>query len=367
MMRSCLIYNFAQHYRTNVFSVLDKNLNIDFVFGNRYLDVKKMDYSLISNSVKEVKNIYFGPFYWQYGSLSYVFKEYDVYILLGEYLCLSSWLISIIARIRNKKIIFWTHGWYGNEGLLKRFVKKLFFKLGSHIMTYGNYARDLMIKEGFPSNKISVIHNSLAYDKQLELRKSLTKSDIYKTHFGNDNPVLIFIGRLTKVKKLDLLIDAVERLKQKGQFFNLVFVGDGEESSYLKTKVEQLQLNNQTWFYGACYDEKSNAELIYNSDLCVAPGNIGLTAMHSMVFGTPCLTHNDFKWQMPEFEAIHEGITGSFFERENLDSLVEAIQNWFDSNRNDRATVRMACYKEIDEQWTPYFQLAVIKKILNQE
>ena len=115
MPKLCLIYNFAQHYRTNVFSVLDKELDIDFVFGDKYLDVKKMDYSLISHTVKEVKNVRLGPFYWQQGSVSYAFKNYDSYILLGEYLCLSSWIIALIARLRNKKVIYWTHGWYGNE------------------------------------------------------------------------------------------------------------------------------------------------------------------------------------------------------------------------------------------------------------
>ena len=55
---------------------------------------------------------------------------------------------------------------------------------------------------------------------------------------------------------------------------------------------------------GECYSEETNAKLIYNADLCVAPGNIGLTAIHVMMFGCPAITHNDFKWQMPEFEAI---------------------------------------------------------------
>lgn len=57
-----------------------------------------------------------------------------------------------------------------------------------------------------------------------------------------------------------------------------------------------------------------NAELIYNADLCVAPGNIGLTAMHAMMFGCPCISHNDFSWQMPEFEAIVPYKTGNFLK-----------------------------------------------------
>lgn len=46
MAKICLIYNFAQHYRTNIFT-LDQQLNVDFVFVEKYLDMKKMDYSLL--------------------------------------------------------------------------------------------------------------------------------------------------------------------------------------------------------------------------------------------------------------------------------------------------------------------------------
>ena len=174
----------------------------------------------------------------------------------------------------------------------------------------------------------------------------------------------MFIGRLTPVKQLDMIIDAANILREKGQKYNIVYVGDGPEREKVESKAKELNLTKQVWLYGACYDEKQNAELIYNADLCVAPGNIGLTAMHSLVFGTPALTHNDFKWQMPEFEAIKEGITGCFFERNNVESLAESISKWFEDNKDRRLDVRLACYKEIDENWTPEYELNVLKKVI---
>ena len=86
--------------------------------------------------------------------------------------------------------------------------------------------------------------------------------------------------------------------------------------------------------------------------------------MHTMVFGTPVISHNNFPWQMPEFEAIHSGITGDFFEMDNLDSLCQCITHWFRVN-HDREIVRKACFEEIDTQWNPYFQIQVLKKIIN--
>ena len=40
------------------------------------------------------------------------------------------------------------------------------------------------------------------------------------------------------------------------------------------------------------------------SDLTVSPGNIGLTAIHSLSYGTPVCSHSNFNNQMPESEAI---------------------------------------------------------------
>ena len=115
-----------------------------------------------------------------------------------------------------------------------------------------------------------------------------------------------------------------------------------------------------------CYDEKVNAELVYHADLCVSPGNVGLTAIHSMMFGTPVITHNNFAYQMPEFEAIRSSGTGDFFEQGSIDSLALSIGNWFVNKSGKRLEVRNACFKEIDEQWNPYFQMKAFKSVLRK-
>ena len=116
-------------------------------------------------------------------------------------------------------------------------------------------------------------------------------------------------------------------------------------------------------FYGPCYDEKENAQLIYDANMCVAPGNIGLTAIHSLSFGTPALTHDSFEYQMPEYEAIIDGKTGTFFKKDDVNSMADAIQNWIENN-TDRDKTRHACYEEIDARWNPEFQMKVLKKHL---
>jgi glycosyltransferase involved in cell wall biosynthesis len=362
-MKICLIYNFAQHYRAEIFSLLDKELDVDFYFGDKMDDVKKMDYSLLNNFKKELKNIkLIGSFYWQKGAVTLFFKNYSGYIILGEYYCLSTWFLLFLGKFSKKKIFLWSHGWYGNESVVKRLVKKVFFNLSDSIFLYGNYARELMIEEGFSLKKLHVIYNSLDYSRQLSIREKLKATSVFTDYFRNDDKVLIFIGRLTKVKKLDQVIRACESLRNRGLFVNLVFIGNGEEENNLKEKSESIKEN--VWFYGACYEESKIAELIYNSTVCISPGNVGLTAMHSLVYGTPVITHSDFTRQMPEFEAIEHGISGFFFIRDNEIDLEKKIVDLLDMSREK---LRENCTKVIDERYNPSFQLNVIKEVVNSK
>lgn len=232
------------------------------------------------------------------------------------------------------------------------------------LFVYGDYAKRLMIKEGFDENKLHVIHNSLAYSKQIKIRKQLMINLLYREHFGNEDPVLMFIGRLDPIKKLDMILTAMYICKKKGQNYNLILIGSGLEKERLKALTEELNLSDRVWFYGPCYDEGVLGNLIYNSDVCIAPGNIGLTAMHCMVFGTPAITHNCFKWQMPEFEAIKDGETGTFFTMDDVQSLADSIDRWFIANRSRREEIRKNCMNEIDTQWTPEFQIKMFKQYL---
>ncbi len=366
MPKLCCVYNFAPLYREGIFRLIDKEWNCDWVFGNNTTDIKGLPRESLKN-ILHVDNIFImGSICWQKGTSGLIrSKEYTQFLMLGEPMCLSTWWILIQRRLfyRKKKVYLWSHGWYGREGFAKKWIKRIFFGLSDHVFTYGDYAKSVAISQGFNGEKITPIHNSLNYVEQVKLRNQLTPTNIYKKQFLNEAPTLSFIGRLTKVKRLDMVLDAIKLLKDRGQQYNLVLIGEGEESEYLRQKAHQIGISDNIWFYGSCYDEKQNASLIYNSDLCVAPGNVGLTAMHSMVFGTPVLTHDCKTWQMPEFEAIKPGLTGDFFKQGSVESLANTIQSWFETHPN-REIVRQACYAEIDTNWTPQFQLNVLKSVI---
>lgn len=363
----CIIYNFAQHYRTSIFCLLDKEFDCSYYFGDSYLDIKKMDYSKLKGDVHEVSTIKFGPFIYRCGIISLLNKKFDAYIVLGESRVFSTWLFLILARIFRKNNVFsWTHGWYGKEKGIIKFLNKIFLKLptGGNFF-YGNYGRLLAIKEGISAVRQFTVHNSLAYEQQLKIRSQLKRTSVFQDHFNNNNKNIIFIGRLTKIKRLDLLLEALKACHDRGFDYNLTLIGGGENTDDLLKLSSILEMNNQVWFYGSCYNESLIGELIYNSDLCVSPGNVGLTAMHALVFGCPVITHNRFSLQMPEFEAVITGKTGDFFEYNDSRSLTDTIINWLQNNSDNREGVRINCMKEIDDNWTPEFQLNIFKKAIN--
>lgn len=361
----CHIYGFPSHYRSNIYRKLDNCYNSWFYFGDEPLKIKKLDLSQLKNA-SILHTSFWGKTAMQWGILKLPFMNYDKYVLTASTNNLATWLLMMMLKFfPKKKIYLWHHGLYGYENSKQLLIRKLYFRLSDGMFLYGDWAKELIIKEGIlPESKLHVIHNSLDYETQLSIRNNLSPIDIYKQHFHNSNPVLIFIGRLTKVKKLDLLILALNELNKQNFFVNLILVGDGQEREYIESLIKQYNLKDQVWIYGACYDELENAKLIYNADVCVSPGNVGLTAMHSMMFGTPVLTHNNYQWQMPEFESIKVGKTGDFFTQGNIESMSYVIKEWLRNNSRCRNDIRNYCFKEIDNYWTPEYQMTIFKQVL---
>lgn len=246
---------------------------------------------------------------------------------------------------------------------MKKVVKKLFFSLSDIVLLYGDYARNLMIAEGFDAHKLVCLYNSLDYETQVKIRSSLSDSKIYNTHFNNDDPVLLYIGRIQKGKKIDQLIRACKELNDKGTSCNLVIIGEEIEETDLRLIVSKYALNDRIWFVGPMYDENRLGDFIYNADVCVSPGSIGLTAIHCLTYGTPVITNNNFPHQGPEFEAIQHDVTGAFFQENSVEDLCKKITPWLSLTPDKCESTRQACYSMIAGKYNPQYQISVLKTL----
>ena len=340
----------------------------DFYIGDKTdTIIKPFDYEKLNGFKKKLLFKRSGRHYRLKGLARLALKrQYSQYIVTGDSSCWDIWLLLIICRLFGKKTYLWTHGWYSDTTKKGTIVSKIFYSLASGILLYGNMSRDYMISKGFNSEKLLCIYNSLDYDKQLPLRKKYAgcKSE-YISHFGNDYPNLFYIGRLQKRKKINLVIEAMHILHQKTVYVNFTYVGDSTEDIGINDLIQQYGLKEYTWEYGPLYDEEKKAELMSGADICISPGNVGLTAMDCLMYGLPVITSNNFVTQMPEFEAIKDNESGCFFDEDNPYDLAQKIEYMIEKQRTiGKEMVSKACYQPIDLHYNPHYQISVLKKVL---
>lgn len=294
------------------------------------------------------------------GSIKAAVDNNKVLIIWGDAFCPGNWLAVVIAKLNKKKIVFWTHGLYGNEGGLKKWLRCLFYSLADAMLLYGNYSKKLLIGRGFSPDKLFVINNSLDFSYQNKLFLSREKETVRDF----EELRLIFVGRLTKVKKLHQLLYAVHSLVQSCRV-KVDVVGDGCELEGLVTLCDKLELNECVRFHGSIYDEEVLARLITGADIMVSPGNVGLTAMHSLVYGTPVVSHANYSNQMPEFESIEPGVSGELFEEDNVLSLEESILRCWRGIKSGLIT-ESTCRGVLESRYSLSYQRNVFKECIEK-
>lgn len=369
MKKLCCIFNYAPHYRLPIYRLMDKNFDVDFFFGNKLRNnekIEKLDFKELKGFKKElnVHFIYHNYVYMEGLAKIACSKEYDKFLISPNINSLSQWLFLFVCFLLKKNVYTWWHGIAPGMyvGFISKIKLKLYEKLVYGNFIYGEKAIQNMVKFGYRPEKLHAIYNSLDYEKTLVIRKKLSVNEMYRKHFNNDNKVILFIGRLTAVKKLDMIVRSQQILKREGTNINVIFIGDGPIKQQIQDTIPTDSINC-FWFYGSLYEEQKIAELLYNADICVSPGNVGLTALHALSYGLPVVTNNNFTTQMPEHEVILKGLTGDFFEDGDIDSLCSTISGWFNKNM-DRDEIRKQCYKVIDEKWNPFIQIDIIKSVL---
>lgn len=375
-MKKKIIYftNIFPHYRLAIWKDLlnSKTFDLEIFFS------QKNPFGIHSPELKDIftsnerSKLHFVKNYWIKQKIliwqskiikTAFFSQFDYLLLLGEMNIISSWISIFIAKLRGKKVYMWSHGIYGNENVFKKFFRLLFLRQADFIFLYENRSKLLLKQNGFSEDSLEVVYNSLDYDLHNKIYlqlKNTKRSDIITFFSDNSLPVIIFIGRLTTNKKINLLIDALKNINNQKTSYNLLIVGEGEKLDFLKNAYQNSINDGWLYFYGSSYESSITSQLIYHSDLCVSPGNIGLTAIHSLSFGTPVASHDNFENQMPEVEAIIDGENGFLFKENSPDDLANKIDSWFLINSNiDKDLIR----RIIVEKYNPKNQKRIFEKI----
>ncbi|MFD2256107.1 glycosyltransferase [Luteolibacter algae] len=364
-----VVYHFFPHYRKGVIEEMLKSEEAEYFFAAS--DTAEVIAPSIKAYIPEnnyskliIKKVFRG-LYWL-SNIDNAIKDINpsVIIFLGDMNCLNAWISAIRWRIYGKRVLFWAHGWNkDNEKFLKSKIRNLFFKIPQQILLYGRRARKIAVNHGFDPKKIYVIYNSLDYYNQVEIRKNTSREAANQfllskfPEFDSNNGLILCSSRLTASKRFDLVIQAIANIDPSLRPA-LLIIGDGEEMENLRNSAGKY--NVKTYFFGACYDENELSRCFLVADVLVSPGNVGLSAMHAMVYGLPVITHADRNKQMPETESVIDGKTGLLYDEGDVDSLRDAIYKMLSFPEEVKEKMRTNCVNVIDSYFNPYFQ---VKKI----
>jgi 1,2-diacylglycerol 3-alpha-glucosyltransferase len=359
------------HYRSALLRELRASTDCEyFLFGDthdRYGNIPACDLSSDPRFRLTPYIRFLKVLAWQKGTVGPTLcGDFDAYILEGDAYYLSTWVGAILAKLRGRRVLFWSHGWTRLDRGVKRLVRQLFYRLADGLLLYGDRAKSIGIQCGFAAERLYVMYNSLDFDNQQRCSSNVGPEDVAALRrelFGPEPvPVVLATARLTEKKRFDLLIRALGILNRRGGRVALLLVGDGPARASLESLARSQGV--RVVFAGACYDEPGLARYFACACVTAMPGEVGLTCMHSLGYGVPVVTHSDPSRQMPEFEAILPGVTGDLFEPDNVEDLAEKLDRWT-QHTTVPEHVRKACLARIENRYNARFQARAIELALS--
>lgn len=203
----------------------------------------------------------------------------------------------ILKRVLNIPLVFHIHSTeVGRQrGGGSSTIKKMEYEganIADRVFTVSYAMKNELINFGVNPDKIDVIYNGVdekKYDlenidggKIIELRK--------KYNIKEGEILLLFIGRLTEVKGVVKLVEAMPEVIEEFPNVKLLILGKGELENHLKEMVERLRLNEKVILKFEFVDENERILHYAISDICVFPSfyePFGIVCLEAMSLKKP--------------------------------------------------------------------------------
>ena len=167
--------------------------------------------------------------------------------------------------------------------------------------------------------RVKVIHNAISPDFDVDAAQAKILEG--KMFNKADDFYVGYIGRLSKEKGVDVLLDSIPLVQTECPEVEFRIFGDGEERAVLEKRCRDNGLNPGTIFQGKTPHVN---ELLTLMDVCVIPSrseSFGLFALECMRAGKPVIASSVGGLQ----EIISPGKTGILFEPGDPKVLAEKI------------------------------------------
>jgi glycosyltransferase involved in cell wall biosynthesis len=237
------------------------------------------------------------------------------------------------------------HGWtdlpvdafqsadYGLRVSLLRRIERWYVSQADRVIVPSRHVGRLVSGWGVDEGKIQIIHNALPSGVgELPSRAGARA----RLGWEGDGPILVTVGRLAEVKRVDLQLRALARL-ERGR---LVIVGDGPERPALEALALELGIAERVTFTGALPHEQALLAIRAADLFLLTSRTEGLShaLLEAMQLGTPCIASE----VGGNPEVIEDGADGLLVSYGDLDMLVGALLWLLDNPARRRAVARAA-------------------------
>ncbi len=195
-----------------------------------------------------------------------------------------------------KPLVFHVHSTeQGRTGDGSETVKRLERMAADHaerIVTVSYAMRDHLVRLGYEEKKIRVVYNGI--DSERYSPDNVAPQDALETRrtlgIGDDECMILFMGRLNWVKGADTLLLAMPEIVSRSPKAKLVIVGVGEQEDMLKNEVSRLGLKGKVILKYEFLPEETKMKYYATSDVCVFPSKyepFGIVCTEAMAMGKP--------------------------------------------------------------------------------
>ena len=193
-------------------------------------------------------------------------------------------------------------------------IAKLFDRLGVYIIGNCKHEREKLIRYGFPAERTAYTYNALP-----EQHDGPDKTP-------RDEVMLGTLSRLDSVRAVNLAIDFLKVLLDRGLPVRLSVAGIGEESDNLKAQAERLGLADKVIFLGGVRDLSAyfrEVDIRLNTPVLIGDhgAGVGNNILEAGLYETPVVTYD----AAGVSEMVIDGQTGYCVPFEDKERFADAV------------------------------------------
>jgi glycosyltransferase involved in cell wall biosynthesis len=162
-----------------------------------------------------------------------------------------------------------------------------------------------------------VIGNSPDTDRHFRLRAQVEQAGVQRHPHR-----LLHVGRMVAWKRVDLLLEAARRLKDRYPDLDVVVAGEGPMAAEWRQLSESLGQQEYVRFVGGVYEPLEVARLFMESGVYVLAGMGGISINDAMCYGCPVVCS---VCDGTERRLVRHGDTGLFFIEGDAGDLTSTL------------------------------------------